>query len=324
MESKTSGPYLSATTLDDLMRAVIDETLAHGEWIRVTKGEAIEITGIFLELTDTRARLSRTETRGKPFSCLGELCWYLAKSNDLAFIEYYIRQYKEYADGGEIYGGYGPRLFDWKGLNQVETVIKTLTRKPSSRQAVIQLFDAQDLVGKHKDVPCTCTLQFMIRGKKLNLLTNMRSNDIFWGMPHDIFCFTMLQEIIARSLGVEPGTYKHAVGSLHLYKETVDAAQRFIEEGWQPTEAIMPPMPVGDPWPSISALLGAESVIRSRGELDESGLNKLDPYWQDLIHLLEVFRHKKARAPEPIQVLRQKMSSDAYLPFIDSVLSRLT
>jgi thymidylate synthase len=318
------SPYFSDGTIDDLMRSVIESTLAHGRWIHATKGELIEITGVLLELTNPRARLSRTETRGKPYSCLGELCWYLAKTNDLSFIEYYIRQYKEYADDGKIYGGYGPRLFEWKGLDQVDNIIKTLRARPSSRQAVIQLFDAPDLLTKHKDTPCTCTLQFMIRDNKLSLLTNMRSNDIVWGMPHDFFCFTMLQEILARSLGVELGTYKHAVGSLHIYKEAVNAVERFMQEGYQPTTAIMPPMPVGDPWPNIAMLLEAESAIRTGNDLDHSRLAGLAPYWLDLIRLLQVFRHKRMRNSEVIRALRDKMSSDAYSCFIDSVLERLT
>ena len=60
----------------------------------------------------------------------------------------------------------------------------------------------------------------------------MRLNDALVGLPHDVFCFTMLQEIVARSLSVELGGYKHAVGSLHLYKTHVDAAHQFLEEGW--------------------------------------------------------------------------------------------
>jgi len=40
-------------------------------------------------------------------------------------------------------------------------------------------------------------MQFMVRRRRLHLLTNMRSNDAFIGLPHDIFAFTMLQEIMA-------------------------------------------------------------------------------------------------------------------------------
>src|ERR1700692_2377692 len=247
--------YLFGETLDDLMRYVIDEIQSHGDRIHPTKGEAIELTGVLLEVTAQRSRLSRTETRGKPYSCLGELCWYLSKANDLAFIAYYMPPYKQYADDDKIFGGYGPRLFDFRGLNQVANVTDVLRRKPQTRQAVIQLFDAQDIVKEHKDIPCTCTLQFMIRRDKLHMFTNMRSNDAWLGLPHDVFCFTMLQEIVARSLAVELGAYKHAIGSLHLYVKSLENARYFLDEGWQSTQSPMPPMPNGDPWASIASLL---------------------------------------------------------------------
>lgn len=315
--------YIAETTVDDLMRAVIEEIQRHGERISPTKGDAVELTGVLLELTNPRARLSQTETRGKPYSCLGELCWYLAKTNDLAFIFYYLPQYKKFADGDEIFGGYGPRLFNWKGTDQFSNVISLLRRNPDSRKAVIQLFDAQDIVAKHADVPCTCTMQFMLRGDSLHMFTNMRSNDALWGVAHDFFCFTMLQEIVARDLGVELGTYKHAVGSLHLYDESIEAAKRFLAEGWQSTEATMPAMPTGNPWPGIGVLLKAENIIRSGGTFDSALLSGTDPYWADLIRMLQILRYKKEKDPVRINQVRAEMSSKTYAPFIDKTLSRL-
>src|SRR5262245_25409942 len=81
-----AGPYFRALTLDDMMRSVFMELLSSGDRIHPTKGPATELAGVLLEITSPRARLSRTETRGKPFSCLGELCWYLAGTNKLEFI----------------------------------------------------------------------------------------------------------------------------------------------------------------------------------------------------------------------------------------------
>jgi thymidylate synthase len=201
-----AATFLTEATLDDLMHTVFEGILKNGEEIRPTKGAAKEINGVLLELTNPRARLSRTETRGKPYSCLGELCWYLAKTNNLSFISYYLPVYTKYADGDLIFGGYGPRLFNWDGLDQIANIIAMLREKPHSRQAVVQLFDAEDIVGEHNDVPCTCTLQFMLRRDRLLMFVNMRSNDAYWGLPHDVFSFTMLQEIMARTLDVEVGS----------------------------------------------------------------------------------------------------------------------
>ena len=139
-----ANSYISGKTIDDVMRDVIIEIQSNGERIKPSQGWCTEVRGVMLEIIEPRARLSRTETRGKPFSCLGELCWYLAGNNELDFISYYV-PYSDYADGDVIYGGYGPRLFNWKGLDQLANVRDLLERKTSSRQAVIQLFDACDI-----------------------------------------------------------------------------------------------------------------------------------------------------------------------------------
>lgn len=216
--------HIAAETLDDLMREALDYLFKSGQAIRPEKGDAVEVIGTLLELTNPRARLSRSESRGKVFSCIGELCWYLAGSNSLEFIEYYLPRYAQAADGEIIFGGYGPRLFGMRGHDQIANIVALLRAHSVSRKAVIQLFDAGDLAARHNDIPCTCSLQFLIRSGRLHLVTFMRSNDWFFGLPHDVFAFTMLQEIVARDLGVDVGVYKHAVGSLHLYDCNREAA----------------------------------------------------------------------------------------------------
>lgn len=312
--------YLSAETLDDLLFKLYRRLLRKrgSSDITPTKGTATEINGALLQIKNPRARLSRTELKSALFSCLGEFLWYLARTDKLDFIQYYISRYGEYSDDGEtIYGAYGPRLFALNGsINQVQNVIETLRANQPSRRAVIQLFRGEDLAEnlerRREDLPCTCTLQFTIRKHQLHAMVMMRSNDAFMGLPHDVFAFTMLQELIARSLGVEVGPYKHAVGSLHLYTKNTKAIQDYLEEGVQ--ERIpMPPMPIGDPWPSVEKLLKAERNIRHGRR---PSIANLDPYWGDLVRLLEVFRHSRDLANrthrKKIHDIKKLMASPVY------------
>ena len=261
-----------------------------GKNISATKGDNIESNGILLELTNPLARLSRSEARGKLFSCLGEFFWYMSGDNDLSMISYYLNRYKELSDDGKsITGGYGPRLFSMRGkTNQVQNVIKLLSEKSTSRRAVIQIFNAEDLAKYYRDIPCTCTLQFLARDNRLNLIAHMRSNDAYLGLPHDVFCFTMLQEVIARSLGLDLGTYKHLVGSMHLYKMHFEQAKRFLREGWQDKIA-MPKMPEGSQLEAIKIGLSYERKIRL-GTDDENLDLGLEKYWEDIIKLLRFYR----------------------------------
>ncbi|UTH75680.1 thymidylate synthase [Chromobacterium sp. IIBBL 290-4] len=283
-------------SLDDLLiktyKKLLSKKAEFVNSVKATKGENREILGATLHLKDPRARVSRSETKGTIFSCLGELLWYLAGEDQLEFIEYYIEKYSQFAEENlVIHGAYGPRIFRGP-QNQFDIVRNKLKSHDGTRKAVIQIFDAKDLLRSYKDVPCTCCLQFFVRNSKLDLIVFMRSSDAFMGLPHDIFAFTMIQEVMARSIGCDIGTYRHMAGSLHLYDKNFQSAKRYIEEGYQ-SNMPMPIMPVGDPWPSIKKVLDLEEKIR-RGERILIP-DDLDRYWSDLVRVLLFYSNSKAK-----------------------------
>lgn len=312
--------YLAADNLDDLLRKVITNLLKKADGSQViaaTRGAFAEQCGVLLKLKRPRARLSRTELRGKIFSPLGELLWYLAASNDVNFIKYYAPKYaKEAEKDGTVHGAYGPRLIGVAGPNQIENVVSQLNKSRSTRRAVIQLFDAKDIDGsrRYKDVPCTCSMQFLIRDERLNMYTSMRSNDAFIGLSHDIFTFTMLQEIIARKTNVKLGDYNHFVGNLHLYDHDWDRARSYLDEGWAETK-LMPNMPFEDPSASIKLLLEIEEKIRNGESVDMSALN-LHDYWKDLARLLQVYNYFTIGNARLMNSILKNMSSPLYDTFI--------
>lgn len=304
--------HVVADTLDDLLRKVYRRLLRRNDVVSPTKGPTVEEFGNLLTLKNPLARLSRTETKGTVFSCLGEFLWYMSGSNSLEFIEYYLNGYEKYSDDGlTIFGAYGPRLFNKDGIDQLAYVLAKLKSNPASRKAVIQLFDASDVVVHHKDVPCTCTLQFVARSNKLHMYANMRSNDAFRGLPHDVFSFTMLQEVVARLLGLRLGHYHHSVGSLHLYTDDFARVEQFLSEGLQ-DDVPMPPMPQGDPTAGLSALKNAEKVIRTTKTMPNTPPGTPE-YWLDLIRLLAVYA---SSSPREIVRLKNDMSSNAFENFI--------
>jgi thymidylate synthase len=143
------------------------------------------------------------------------------------------------------------------------------------------------------------------------MIVFMRSNDAYRGLPHDIFAFTMLQEIIARSLEVELGTYKHSVGSLHLYDYDAENAQRYLDEGFQDAHP-MPRMPDGDPWPSISKVLELETQIRL-GKVNPTYPEDLPEFWSDLVRILNIYALAEGGAEKrEIVTLKKAMSTDVY------------
>ncbi len=82
--------YITSDTLDDGLIELYPKLLESKSVVQTTRGETTELLGVQIEIQKPRARLSRTETRGKPFSALGELLWYLSRDNQLEFIERYV------------------------------------------------------------------------------------------------------------------------------------------------------------------------------------------------------------------------------------------
>lgn len=305
-------------TLDDLLRATYQAIQRDGRLIRPTRGHAREIVGACLELTNPRARLSRTETRRRQVSTIAELCWYLSGTNAAEPILFYLPRYKvDVETDGRIHGAYGPRLFGTGPDARLQAIIELLKASSASRRAVVQIFDHSDLgPGRHKDIPCTCTLQFLLRHDEVHLVVNMRSNDAFLGLPHDVFAFTMIQELVARSLGVEVGRYIHMVGSLHLYERNRKEVDSYIGEGWQSTVEQMSPMPIGDPWDHVKQLLAAEDQIRNLTPYSAIDL-PIDRYWADLARVLAAWvATMKYKQPEVAQAIMGEVSSSSFRDFI--------
>lgn len=343
--------HASEESIDDLLRAVFKQLLTgRGNFeVDSSKGRSTEVFGALLELKNPRARLSRSFSKAKAFSPLGELFWYLAGSNSVDFIKHYIPNYpKLIKNEVTASGAYGPRIFGEMaskkrdGISEWDRVLRTLREREGSRNALIQIYANSDAKPKNGDKPCTCTIQFAVRNGQLFMHTHMRSNDAFFGLPHDIFTFTMLQEIAARELSVGLGRYTHSVTSLHLYHDSeataghpantsTSGAEAYYSEGFHDFSP-MPEMPPGDPWPSIEKVKVAEEEIRS-GNIDHTAPTELDPYWHDFIELFRIHKifeamrrrgdHLQAERPELRRVVKiMKNISPTYRLYILGRLDR--
>lgn len=143
-------------------------------------------------------------------------------------------------ENGRQHGAYGRRIG-----NQLHRVVEKFVADPSTRQAHVTLWDPMlDNVPGLKDYPCTSSITFSIRSRDpndlgaLDMTVFMRSNDIFLGLPYDLFQFGQLQMSLARVLGIIPGRYRHIANSMHLYERDVRKAELIKsptgEPDWQP------------------------------------------------------------------------------------------
>jgi|TARA_R100000501_G_scaffold17228_1_gene31840 thymidylate synthase len=195
-----------------------------------------------------------------------EMIWYLTGSSSGTLIRHYAPSYRNYLEyNGHAWGAYGRR---WKEGNQFEKCFNLLKSDTYSRRAVITCYDQRDVGTNAKDIPCTLTMQFSLRGA-LNLTVTMRSNDLWFGFPYDIFCFTSLQKMLAHSLGVNTGFYTHQVGSLHLYEQHIKRCDSLSTYKEPPLESSKMDC-FGEGWPAFNAisnvLIAGERNYRKNGE----------------------------------------------------------
>lgn len=172
----------------------------------------------------------------------GELIWYMSGEDSVERIKAYALSYGKFAESdGKAHGAYGARMVH---SLQLEDAIKTLRQQKNTRQCVIAIWSPDDIqhavdVSK-KDMPCTLSLQFIRRADQLHLIVTMRSNDAWLGFPYDVFCFTTLQKLVANELGLQPGWYKHQVGSMHLYDRDIPKAAEALD--WEGKSVRMEPL----------------------------------------------------------------------------------
>ncbi len=218
-----------------------------------------------------------------------ELVWYLSGSDSVKMMEPYAPSYGSYVGGGDTaYGGYGKRLNRNKLL---EVCAEILSEAPESRQVVALIWEPKDIDAARRrqaDIPCTISLQFLLRDKRLHCVTNMRSNDAWLGLPYDVFCFTSIQRLLAGQIGMIPGTYTHNVGSMHLYDRNYNAATQAQRSMIQ--EKLVWFNDINDCLTNVHEVIAAEKLYRDSGHEFKNrwtSSSKLGPMLSDLI---EVFR----------------------------------
>lgn len=106
--------------------------------------------------------------------------------------------------------------------NQTTKVIQILKKYPTSRQAIIQLYDKHlDLPrwGGKMRIPCSIFYQAIIDREKhaLALIYVMRSCDFVTHYLYDVSLAVQLKDYLAKKLKCKSGNFIHFISSLHVF-----------------------------------------------------------------------------------------------------------
>jgi len=128
---------------------------------------------------------------------------------------------------------YGPRLFNFQNtINQIDNfIIPLLKRNSFSRRGIVLVWNPiQDSNIYKRDVPGLISIYFKIRKKMLNATIVVRSNDIFFGWPANLYQVFVLQDYIAKKLGCKIGSLTTFSNSAHIFKDQFEDIQKVISD----------------------------------------------------------------------------------------------
>lgn len=208
------------------------DLLARGSRIGVREHDTLELRNRQIELEYPLERCIITPRRNNNiFATVAETMWVLAGRNDIGFLSLYLPRAHDFSDDGSTWrAGYGPRIRNWRGVDQLAAIVRLLRENPNSRRAVISVFDpAQDFV-ESRDIPCNNWIHCYIRDGALHLNIAVRSNDIMWGFSGiNTFEWSVIQEMLAYWTGVRVGTTTFFISSLHLYSRHERRAPEIVQ-----------------------------------------------------------------------------------------------
>lgn len=163
-----------------------------------------------------------------------ELDWYLSRSLNVNDIEGNVPQiWQMISDkSGKINSNYGYLTLDEKNFSQYYNCAMELHKNPDSRRAVM-IYTRPSIWKEYNkngmsDFICTNAVQYMIRNNKLEVVVQMRSNDVVFGYRNDYAWQKYMADMMCHELKVELGNIYWNVGSMHVYERHFKFIDDFI------------------------------------------------------------------------------------------------
>ena len=167
-------------------------------------------------------------------SGIGEILWiYRDASNSLDLLrdKYGVKWWDEWDIGNRTIGQrYGATVLRW---DLFDNLIRDLRKSPFSRRHIMILLQAPDMREAGGLDPCCFMTTWQVtedenRTRFLHLKMEQRSNDYITAGHINKVQYVALQMLVARELGMEVGTFTHAISNLHIYDRHFWAAEELI------------------------------------------------------------------------------------------------
>lgn len=168
---------------------------------------------------------------------IDEILWiWQKKSNNIHDLNSHI--WDQWADeNGSIGKAYGYQLSKkytfktkegLKEMDQVDYVLYLLNHDQASRRIMTNLFNHEDLKDMNLE-PCAFGTQWLVKGGKLHLILNQRSQDMLSANGWNTMQYAALLCMFAQCAGLEVGTLTHNIGDCHIYDRHIPLIKQLIE-----------------------------------------------------------------------------------------------
>ena len=237
---------------------------------------------VLLEVANPRDRLVYCKNVDI-YNLVGQWIYLLSGSESVHPIEFYNpigrRFVDEETNATRLRGAWGARLF---GTGSITKAIDLLRESPGTRRCVIPVWEQDDLGKNSRNVPCLTSVQFSIKGGRLDCFVTMRSQAAVGVMPYDLFLLTMLHEYVSVRTGVPMGEYVHFAPLCGIRESEVETLRKMEKSTVLPTE--MPPMEKLDSG-KLALFHYCERKIRRTSIYPIEEVEQLPAYWRGFLVL---------------------------------------
>lgn len=117
--------------------------------------------------------------------------------------------------------------FEGKHTDQLRNLVKGMRNEPHGRRHLVTAYNPGEL-DQMCLPPCHVLFQaYIVRDQlsnleRVDLRVDMRSVDLFLGLPFDVASYAVLQRLLAKELGLESGYLIFQLGDAHIYKNHIE------------------------------------------------------------------------------------------------------
>ncbi len=149
---------------------------------------------------------------------LHELLWFISGSTNIDYLKRNnVNIWNEWADEyGELGPVYGKQWRSWNNIDQLAAAIQSLRSDPHSRRHIISAWNVSEL-DEMRLPPCHNFFQFNITNSRLDIMVNMRSVDLFLGLPFNISSYATLLKMVSQCCELNSGYLIMTLGNAHIY-----------------------------------------------------------------------------------------------------------